>query len=227
MKSPMDMNKKRAYKKGLLLVVMCLGWSLVFSQSKESLQKEKEAIAEKIAYAKKLLSESRKNEQSANTQLQLLEKQILFRKQLIGSIGAEIDQIEKNIDDSRAEIEHKEEYIVALKAEYKEMVYQSYKNRSAYNKVMYIFASESFDQAYKRLKTMQSYTESRQKQADENTRVPEHHEVSQRVGKHPYLAILEEPELRQAANDGNNQKNCHQCVSLQLFQAWMCITKSW
>ena len=160
------MNARIIYKLSLICTLL-LGSVVSFAQSKEDLQKEKDEIAKKIKYTQELLDKSKSNEKNATTQLVLLDKQIQFRSQLIKNINKEIGSIEDEIDNGLLEIEEMELYIESLKEEYKEMIYHSYKNRSSYDKVMYVFASESFEQAYKRLKVIQSYTESRQEQTDE------------------------------------------------------------
>lgn len=161
------MRKDFLYKVYSILMFMLLASAVSLGQSKEELQKERDAIAKKIAYTKELLDKTKASEKSAESQLKLLDKKIQFRQQLISSINSEISDIEYNIEDGNLEITRMEEYLDALKEEYKEMIYQTYKNKSSYDRVMYIFASENFEQAYKRLKIMQSYAESRAKQADE------------------------------------------------------------
>jgi septal ring factor EnvC (AmiA/AmiB activator) len=47
------------------------------------------------------------------------------------------------------------------------MIFQAYKNKSSYAKLMFIFAAEDFNQAYKRLKLTQHYATARKKHVDE------------------------------------------------------------
>jgi septal ring factor EnvC (AmiA/AmiB activator) len=46
------------------------------------------------------------------------------------------------------------------------MIYEAYKNRGAYQKLMFVFASDDFNQAFKRMKVMQQYASVRKAQAD-------------------------------------------------------------
>jgi septal ring factor EnvC (AmiA/AmiB activator) len=46
------------------------------------------------------------------------------------------------------------------------MILFAYRNQSAYNKLMFIFAAKDFNQAYKRLKYLQQFAEYRQRQAN-------------------------------------------------------------
>jgi hypothetical protein len=53
-----------------------------------------------------------------------------------------------------------------LKTEYARLIYSTYKNRNAYSRLMFIFSSQNFNQAFKRLKYLQQYAEYRQAQAN-------------------------------------------------------------
>jgi septal ring factor EnvC (AmiA/AmiB activator) len=52
-----------------------------------------------------------------------------------------------------------------LKKEYAGMLRFEQRNQSAYSKLMFVFAAENFNQAYKRLKYLQQFTQYRKKQA--------------------------------------------------------------
>ena len=73
--------------------------------------------------------------------------------------------IDREIADNEDLINALEADIVQLKAEYAKMVQQAYKTRNASNTVMYIFASEDFTQAYRRMKYLQQLNEYRKEQA--------------------------------------------------------------
>jgi murein DD-endopeptidase MepM/ murein hydrolase activator NlpD len=58
-----------------------------------------------------------------------------------------------------------ESQVKQMKKEYGRMIYNAFRQRTSYDKLMYIFASADFHQAYKRLKMTQRYAEARKKQA--------------------------------------------------------------
>lgn len=164
---PMILKEKKIFKSFLIVVFVILTAPNFFAQTKKNLQAEKAALNKKISYTRKLIEENKKNKEATSTQIQLLDKQISFRNQLINNIGGEINEIEGNISSTEQKIEELESYKLAMKEEYKKMIYDAYKNRNSYDKIMYIFSSESFDQAYKRLKVMQQYDELRKSQTEE------------------------------------------------------------
>jgi septal ring factor EnvC (AmiA/AmiB activator) len=49
------------------------------------------------------------------------------------------------------------------------MIYYAYKNQDGYNRLVFIFASEDFEQAYMRLKYLQQYSDFRHRQAEKIT----------------------------------------------------------
>lgn len=103
----------------------------------------------------------------------MLDRQITLRQELVQNINSEIRQIEQDIVWNSQRIGLLEADLIALKEEYGRLIYESYKNRSAHGKLMYIFSSEDFNQAYYRLKVMQQYASVRktQAQAIEQTRL--------------------------------------------------------
>lgn len=131
------------------------------AQSKSELQRQRDELNKKIAYTKKLINESKKSQESVNRELSILNQQINYRQQLVNNINAEIREIDNDISDRQVGIETLNEEIGKLKDEYAKMVYQSYKTSSTTDKLMFIFASQDFSQAYGRLKMMQHYAEVR------------------------------------------------------------------
>ena len=50
--------------------------------------------------------------------------------------------------------------------EYARIIYHAWKTRNSYDRLLFIFSAEDFNQAYRRLKYFQQYTDYRKKQAD-------------------------------------------------------------
>ncbi len=182
-----------------------------FGQTKDDLQKQREKINKKISLTKELIKDARKNKEATNSELVYLNKQINFRKRLIENINDEIGEIQGEVQNKELEIENLENTIVELKEEYALMVYQAYKNRSSYDKLMYIFASETFDQAYKRLKVMQRYADVRKDQVEDIKQVQillgeTIESLEQSKIEKQDLLTEEQTEKEQLAKDKNDKK---------------------
>lgn len=135
------------------------------AQSKNDLVKKKKQLQKEIRLTNKLLKETKKNKNLSLDELLKLKSKINSRSSLISTmnkeillISSEITTFEKNIFDSENEI-------VRLKNEYAKIIYYSYKHRNTYDKIMFVFASDDINQAYKRLKYIQQYAEYRKSQA--------------------------------------------------------------
>jgi septal ring factor EnvC (AmiA/AmiB activator) len=114
-----------------------------------------------------MIEESKQSQSSATRELQALEQQITLRNRLIRNLNAEVREMEDETQRRHQEIDDLETSIQQLKDEYAQMIYQAYKNRNSYDKLMYIFAAEDFNQAFMRLKLMQRYGEVRGQHKEE------------------------------------------------------------
>lgn len=137
-----------------------------FSQSKDELQKRRDEINKQIRYTESLISKAQQSRKSTENELLVLDRQIALRRALIENYAAEIAAIQESIRTNQKNIESLQSELSALKSEYGKMVYEAYKNRSAYDKMMFIFASNDFNQAFKRMKIMQQYASVRKAQAE-------------------------------------------------------------
>lgn len=148
----------------ILFVFLSLG--LAHSQSSAELKKKQKQLNENISYTEKLLGQIQEDTKNSRTIITLVDKKINQREELILSIREEISLLDQKISRNEDLIDALEADINRLKEEYAKMVVQAYKTRNATDKVMYIFASEDFTQAYHRIKYMQQLSEYRKRQAE-------------------------------------------------------------
>jgi len=128
-------------------------------QNKDKLLDKKKKIEEEISYYKKLLNETKQNKDLSLNQLVLLKNQISKREELIDGINDEIFGLELKISKNNQDILRSNEQLSAMKDEYALLIYNAYKNRSSYNRIMLIFAAKDFNQAFQRIKYFQQYNE--------------------------------------------------------------------
>ncbi|MFM7103886.1 MAG: murein hydrolase activator EnvC family protein, partial [Flavobacteriales bacterium] len=148
----------------LVLLVVALAEGLM-SQDKSELQRQRDELNQKIELTKKMIRDSEKQQKSTLRQVEMLNAQIALRDDLIRNINGDIHHIEGEINTGIKNIGLLKEDISALKKEYGKMIKRAYRQRSSYDKLMYVFASESFYQAYKRYKITQRFAEARRQQA--------------------------------------------------------------
>lgn len=162
----------RKLKTNIFLLFVCLSLLLlntdtVYAQkTKDKLQEDKEKLEADIAYTNKLLSETKKTKQVSLSQLIILNNKINQREELINTINSELSNLESTIADNAKETEKLNSNLKELKQEYAKMIVFAYKNRNSFTRLMFIFASSDFNQAFLRLKYLKQYTKYRKKQAE-------------------------------------------------------------
>jgi len=135
-----------------------------FSQSRTQLNKQITQLEKEIAYTNQLLNTTLKSKDDSYYKIELITRQISRHEKVLVSIQKEINSISRAIDSKQLEIRKKESELSALKEEYAKMIYFANRNRSSYDKLMFIFSSKDFNQAYKRLKYFEQYSHYRKNQ---------------------------------------------------------------
>ena len=135
-------------------------------ESKEKLQKTKSQLEEEIRYTTRLLEQTHQTKQNSLNKVLLLNKQIEKRQSLISTISGEVDQIQVQMELQHRQIGSLSEELKKMKNEYARMIYYAYKNLNAYNRLLFIFSAEDFNQAYRRLLYYQQYSAYRRTQAE-------------------------------------------------------------
>ena len=159
-----------------LLFFLLASSMLSFAQTKEKevLENKKAKIQKEIKLTNSLLKKAKKEKnQSVNT-LNTLNKQIESRQEVIQTLNLEVKIAEIQIGNLKQQILDTEQSIVVqqdlldtLKSEYAIMIRHAYYNRNAYDRMAFVFSSQSYNQAFKRLRYLQEYSQFRQKQVEE------------------------------------------------------------
>ena len=149
----------------LIICFLLLAHFSVHAQRKSDLENRKAKIQKEIDFTNKQLQIVSKNKSATAEQLQTLRKKIQLRESLIRTINSEITEIGGEIQNTSREITTLEQDLKQLKDEYASMIRYAYKNRNMYQRMMFIFAAEDFNQAYKRMQYLQQYSENRMVQA--------------------------------------------------------------
>ena len=155
------------------LTYVLLIFSLIFSVN-VSAQKTKRQVLEARRvqnqkdqiYINALLSNTKRKEKNVLNELKDLKDKIKTRERLITSITNESNELGNEIYLNQLEINQNNRDLKALKKEYSEMIFKSYKSKSQNSRVMFLLSSENFYQGYKRFQYMKQYTSFRKKQGE-------------------------------------------------------------
>jgi septal ring factor EnvC (AmiA/AmiB activator) len=137
----------------------------VHAQSSEDLKRERDKLTQQLEELNHEYQETINNKKATLKQLSLLKQQISLREAKIDNINSEVRNLDNQISESNNFVHNLQSQLDQLKTEYAAMVLFTYRNRSSYNKLMFIFAAKDFNQAYKRLKYLQQIGSYRERQA--------------------------------------------------------------
>ena len=151
-----------------ILIFFALGFGQLKAQQTSKQQKELEAqrirLKKEIKQINTILFKNSKTRKNALTEVEDLQVKLNVRSELIRVTNQQANLLtskirinEKNISVQRKELED-------LKSEYANLIRKSYESKSLQNRLMFLFSSENFLQAYKRLRYLKQYVRYRRKQ---------------------------------------------------------------
>ncbi len=157
---------------GVLVVFCLMFFSQVISQTKplqnkQTLENKKKKLNDEINEINSLLNETKVGKKTSLNQLVAINTKITIREELINTIVAEIHQLNREIKQNEKGIAKLKENLEKLKSDYARMIYFAQRNQDSYSRLVFIFASGDFNQAYMRLKYFQQYSQFRKQQAAE------------------------------------------------------------
>ncbi|MGB2128639.1 MAG: murein hydrolase activator EnvC family protein [Flavicella sp.] len=152
----------------LFFFLLCLNPTMSSAQSsnQKKLEAERTKLQKEIKKINSLLFETKKEQKSLLQQIEDLNRKIRIRAELINVVKKEARVLNNRIHANKKEINHLEAELTTLKKDYSAMIYKSYKSKSIKSRLMFLLSSENFNQAYKRLKYMNQYTDFRKKQGE-------------------------------------------------------------
>lgn len=159
------MTTKKQIKYWLVLAFMSC-FLVVNAQTREELEKKRQEKLKDIEFTQKLIDATTEQQKKNINYLVIIKRQINNRKNLINTLTQEVNLINKNISSTEQVIESLQGDLIALKAEYEKMLLFAYKNRNSYDYMIYVFASNSINQAWKRIQFIKYYAEIRKNQID-------------------------------------------------------------
>ena len=114
--------------------------------------------------APQILEQTQQKKQSTLGQLNALKEKITVQQQVIKSTSSELRYIETGVKKTATDVELSQAELARLKAEYAKLIYAASKTTSSYNRIMFLFAAESFNEFMLRLRYVRQYAEVRRQQ---------------------------------------------------------------
>ena len=146
----------------LFLLLLTLAWGQNNRQAK--LEAQRKQLRAEIKQITTLLFTNKKQKKNALTEVENLAVRISLRQRLIKVTNEEANRLTQQISVNQRTITLQEKELKDLKADYAEMIRFAYASKSAQSRLMFLFSSESFLQAYKRFQYLKQYAAFRKKQ---------------------------------------------------------------
>ena len=148
--------------------LVLLSVSLVsVAQTRKELEAKRQAIQQEINEINSIIENTESKSQSALGEYEDLQKRIKATERLIQVNNQEANLLTREINSNANKIDRLRNELEKLKADYEKMIQQSYKSKSSKSRIMFLFSSESFLQAYKRIQYMKQFAQYRKKQGEE------------------------------------------------------------
>lgn len=140
----------------ILLLIVLISTSLS-SQTKQDLENQKKRIQDDIKKIELKLATNSKQKKLIVSNAEDTNYKIKLQQNLINNINSQLNLILKEIDRNENRLSDLKQRELTLKDELSKMLLSAYKKKSNLNKLMFVFSSTSFKQAYKRIQYFKQY----------------------------------------------------------------------
>ncbi len=154
-------------RKSWFTVLLFLGTTgFLFAQTadKDELERERREIQNELKEIQGMYNKVKGQTKKSLGQLNMLARKITLQERYISSINKELRMIDDDLYTSNLEIYRLQRQLDTLKSEYARTIVYSYKNRSSFDYVNFIFSANSFNDAIRRVTYLKSYRAYREKQ---------------------------------------------------------------
>ena len=137
-----------------------------YEARQKKLEAQKISLTKEISQINSLILDSRKKSKNLANELEDIQLKISVRDKLININNSQLNNLTNIIYNQTEKLSDLEKDLIKLKEEYEKIIYSSYKKKSTQMKLMFLFASENINQAFKRFQYFKQYSKYRKKQAD-------------------------------------------------------------
>ena len=159
------------------------------AQNVNDLEKKVNKLQSEIKTSQNLLKKTSKNKETTIREVELLQAQIKKRDDLINTYEKQIALLNKETKGYRNDINNLQNELEKNRKEYADLLVIHYRNRNNLNNLLFIFSSDDFNQAVRRMRYLQQFndllkhkmTEIDKTKVDIKTRIDKNEEDKKRI----------------------------------------------
>lgn len=155
---------RSSYKYILTLVLSTCLLVPAWSESVKELQRKQKKLQAEIEQTNKMLKQTKKDESATMNKLQLLNQNIKTQKKLIHTLDNEITALNREMKRLSNTRDSLQVVLERYKGDYAQMVKQSHYARMQQSPLLFLLASDSFQQLARRTRYLQEFAHFRQEQ---------------------------------------------------------------
>ena len=148
----------------VITILVSAGLLIAQSSEKADLERERNEIQNELKEIQAAYNKVKGQTKQSLGQLNMLARKITLQERYISSINKELRMIDDDLYRSNLEIYRLQKQLDTLKSEYARTIVYSYKNRSSFDYVNFIFSARSFNDAIRRVAYLKSYRAYREQQ---------------------------------------------------------------
>ena len=129
------------------------------AQSVSELEQKVAKLQKEIKTSQNLLNQTSKNKETTLQEVELLQTQIKKRDDLIATYDKQLNALNKETKAYKSDINKLQNDLQKSRQEYADLLVLSYRNRNNINNLLFIFSSEDFNQAIRRMRYIQQFND--------------------------------------------------------------------
>ncbi|MBS1688710.1 MAG: peptidoglycan DD-metalloendopeptidase family protein [Bacteroidetes bacterium] len=137
------------------------------SAARTELENRRKQIMEAIKQTEEQLDATKKNKNATMGQLRALQAKLAERQRLIGNINDEIGEINNSIQQSSKEVLTLRQQLEQYKMRYAQSLRYAYETRSSYDMMAFLFSSNDFNDAVRRIRYLKKFRDYRKEQVEQ------------------------------------------------------------
>lgn len=150
----------RVFTYRFILILMFFSVNMICnSQSVNDLEKQVNKLQSEIKTSQNLLKQTSKNKETTIKEVELLQVQIKKRDDLIKTYEKQLAILNKETKGYKSDVAKLQEELEKNRQEYADLLVIHYRNRNNLNNLLFIFSSDDFNQAVRRIRYIQQFND--------------------------------------------------------------------